>query len=165
MSNCRTADLDTVLLAAIRPLADVDPSDRVAAPPQRLPMSETRECQVIWQADSVGGEWSLVLHARSPDVRDQDMLIARCAVHLPLDGLPSIHWEDADSQFCAFVANHFSAIVCDLADRQPAELAVVRSRAGLSDRSARKLGAFIPHLVALGGLAAFAYMFGIVHIK
>jgi hypothetical protein len=86
-------------------------------------------------------------------------------VHMPSEGAPAVFWEDADDAFRDWIASQFATIVQSLAQRQPSELASVRQRAGLSNSLARKLGEMLPHMVALGGLVAFAYMFGIVHIK
>ena len=165
MTEQDVSPINARLIAAIEPLAAIDPSDRVIAPPQRVTLSEGRECLVLWQPDSVGGDWSVVLHARPADLHDAVTPIGRLAVYLPTDGAATVFWENADREFRAFAADRFASIVQDLAARQSIEAANVRKRAGLSSSAARKMGAYIPHLVVLGGLAAFAYMFGIVHVK
>ncbi len=165
MTEQDVSPINARLIAAIEPLAAIDPSDRVIAPPQRVTLSEGRECLVLWQPDSVGGDWSVVLHARPADPQDAVTPVGRLAVHMPSDGAAAVYWEDADREFREFVADRFASIVEELAARQSVELANVRNRAGLSSNIARGMGSYIPHLVVLGGLAAFAYMFGIVHIK
>jgi hypothetical protein len=165
MTDPVAAGRDAELLSALKPLSAIDPSERVAAPPQRLPLADGRECLVLWRPDSAGGDWSLVLHGRTPDIADTSQAVARLAVHMPSEGAPAVFWEDADDAFRDWIASQFATIVQSLAQRQPSELASVRQRAGLSNSLARKLGEMLPHMVALGGLVAFAYMFGIVHIK
>jgi len=138
----------------------------VTAPPRRLPIGDGRECLVQWQPDSEGGDWSLVLHARSPDATDIETQVARLALHLPEgEQPPSIYWEGADEAFRGWAAASLPAIARDIADRQASELEAVRLRAGLTANLTRKLGELLPHVVVLGGLAVFAYMFGVVHVN
>jgi hypothetical protein len=164
MTQPVAAGRDAELLSALMPLSAIDPSERVAAPPQRLLLDDGRECLVLWRPDSAGGDWSLVLYGRTLDVADTSTAVARLAVHVPSDGAPAIYWEDADDAFRDWVASQFPPIVQGLAQNQASELASVRQRAGVSDGIAKKLGEMLPHFVVLGGMLAFAYMFGIVHI-
>ena len=157
---------DTALMEAMAPLRAIAPDSRIAAPPQRLAMDDGRECLVQWRAEWEGGEWALVLHARSPDPLDLDTQPARLALHLPEGGeAPSVYWERADEVFRQWAIAHVPAIAREIADAQPGELATVRKRARLSAGAARKLGELLPHAVVLGGMAVFAYMFGVVHIN
>jgi hypothetical protein len=120
---------------------------------------------VQWQSDADCSAWSLVLHARPQAVRDTETPLARLALHLPGgDKQPSVFWEGADDSFRAWVPAHLPAIAQDIASHQPADLAQAQARAGVSENIARKLSELLPHVVVLAGLAAFAYMFGVVNI-
>lgn len=162
---------DADLAKAVAPLGAIDPAERVATPPLRLPLDQGRECLVQWQPDSEGGTWSLLLHARPVDPSDTGSPVARLALHLtnptgePSADAPSVYWEHADDAFRAWAAARLPVIAADIAARQPEELAALRARSGVGGTVPRKLSGLLPHLVVLGGLAVFAYMFGIVHIK
>ncbi|MCA8930305.1 MAG: hypothetical protein KDC18_19775 [Alphaproteobacteria bacterium] len=165
MTSPSASPSDPALLAALAPLGAIDPADRAIAPPHRRPLDERRECLVIWQPDSEGGDWSLVVYARPVDPTDTATPVARLALHLPASqDRASVHWEDADPAFRAWAAAELPAIARDLAAGQPAELARLRARARINTNVAGKLSGLLPHAVVLGGLAAFAYMFGIVNI-
>lgn len=166
MNTAPASPDEPALAEAMAPLRAIPAASRVTAPPRRLPMADGRECLVQWQPDSEGGDWSLVLHARSPDATDIETPLARLALHLREGAKPpSIYWEGADEAFRGWVAENLPAIARDVAARQAAELEAVRLRAGITANLARKLGELLPHVVVLGGLAVFAYMFGIVHIN
>ena len=156
---------ETAVSAAMAPLLALEPAQRVAAPPQRLPLPDGRECLVQWQPDSDGGSWSLVLHARPVAVTDSETPSARLALHLS-DAEPAlaVFWENADPVFRDWVLANLPMIARQIAGGQPAELATVQQRAGLSGNVVGKLSGLLPHVVVLGGLAVFAYMFGVVHI-
>ena len=159
-----TAD-DAALLPSLAPLLAIDQNHRIAAAPRRLAMPDGRECLVQWQSDADGSNWSLVLHARPQAVRDTETPLARLALHLPEgDQQPSIFWEGPDDAFRAWTAAQLPAIAQDIACHQAADLAQAQARAGVSAGIARKLSGLLPHVVVLGGLAAFAYMFGVVNI-
>ncbi len=157
---------DASLIAATAPLRSIDASDRIAAPPSRRPMGDGRECLVLWRPESMDDDWSLVLYGRPSDASDTQTPVARLALHLPSNGSdPSVYWEDADPTFRAWVEANLGDISQSIAGQQPQHLAAARQQAGLSTNLAQKLGELIPHVVVLGGLTAFAYMFGVVHIK
>ena len=156
---------DEALLQALAPLAAIDPSDRIAAPPRRLPLSDGRECLVLWHADAAGADWTLTLIARPDDPADRESPLTRLALHLPTsEGEPSAAWEGEDADFRAWLGQHLPGIAQDLAAAQPTVRSTTIERAGLSNTRAQKLGELLPHLVLLGALAAFVYMFGVVHI-
>lgn len=166
MTDSTASPTEASLIAAVEPLRAIGADDRVAASPSRVPMSDGRECLVLWRPNSTNGDWSLVLYARSPNPAEHRALVARLAVHLPAGNKsPAVFWEDADPEFRQWADANLPEIAREIAHEQPQQLAVVRQRAGLSDSLAKKFGEIIPHLVVLGGLAGFAYMFGIVHIK
>jgi|GEM_PF-4643508 len=157
---------DAALINALAPLQAIDPNERIAAAPMRLPLDAARECLVIWQPDSDGGAWSLVVYARPVATADTATPVARLALHLPAkaDETPSVFWEGADDAFRAWALAQLPGIAHDLAKRQPADLAAVRRRAGVQTNAIRKLSGLLPHAVVLAGLAVFAYMFGVVNI-
>ncbi len=166
MSTAADSADEAALTEAMAPLLAIDPAQRIATPPQRLPLPDGRECLVQWQADSDGGDWSLVLHARAVDVTDTATPLARLALHLrDAEPASAVFWENADQAFREWVPAHLPGIVRQIAGDQAAEFAAVRQRAGLAGNVVGKLSGLLPHVVVLGGLAAFAYMFGIVHIK
>jgi len=157
---------DAALLAALAPLRAIDQNHRLAAAPRRLAMPDGRECLVQWQSDADGSDWSLVLHARPQAVRDTETPLARLALHLPEDDQqPLVFWEGADDAFRAWVPAQLPAIALDITSHQAADLAQAQVRAGVSASIARKLSGLLPHVVVLVGLAAFAYMFGVVNIN
>lgn len=78
--------------------------------------------------------------------------------------MPSINWVDADDQFTAWVRDRLPEIASAISSSMSPERDRLSARAAARGQGT-SLRDFIPHIVIVIALAAFAYMFAIVHIK
>lgn len=149
----------------LKALQQIDSTERIAAAPRRMAMDAGRECLVVWQPDSVGGDWTLTLTERATDPEVREAPAARLALHLPHDDRPvTSHWEGESQSFQPWLREHLPGVIADIAADQPAIRAATIARAGLTETRAKKLGELLPHVVVVAAIVAFVYMFGVVHI-
>lgn len=156
---------DPALLDPLRRLASMEASDCVPLPPRRLAMDAGYECLVEWRPLQHPNEWRLDLTRRPISVDDTESQVQRFGAAISLGGrAPGISWDGHEEAFANWVKQALPGIVAETQNMQATERGKVDARAQIS-RSRASIRDFIPHIVILIALAAFAYMFAVVHIK
>lgn len=156
---------DPALLDPLRRLASMKPGDCVPLPPRRLAMDAGYECLIEWRPLHHPDEWRLDLTRRPISVDDKESPVQQFGAAISLGGrAPAISWDGHEEAFDNWVKQALPGIVAETQNMQAAERGKVETRAQIS-RSKASIRDFVPHIVILIALAAFAYMFAVVHIK
>ncbi len=123
------------------------------------------ECLVQWRPGNDAGKWHLNLtkRAEAPDDTTVGVETFRAEIDLATNSA-TIDRTDGDAPFFAWVDTQLSHIADDIRARQEQERPALMARAQISAGS-MTIRDFIPHIIILIALAAFAYMFAVVHIK
>ena len=150
---------------ALGALTTLSPDLCVPLPPRRISLGEAKECLVQWQPAGAAGEWRLSLTKRSESIDDTDFAPQTFQASIdPANQRARFEQAGSDTPFFAWVGEHLADIAADTRARQAKERVPLMARAQVSSR-AFAIWEYIPHIVILIALAAFAYMFAIVHIK
>lgn len=156
---------DPALLASLRKLAPMDANDCVPLPPRRMAMDGGYECLIEWRPMRHPDEWRLDLTRRPISVDDKESPVQKFGATVSLGNrAPTISWDGYEEAFKNWVKKALPGIVAETQDMQAAERGKIDARAQIS-RSKASIRDFVPHIVILIALAAFAYMFAVVHIK
>lgn len=156
---------DTNIIEPLRRLSALDPGECIQMPPRRMPLNDGSECLVEWRGSPNANQWQLRLSKRPGDVDNLSDNIQQFIATLRLDGRePAVKWSNHDIAFSDWAKGALPGIVEDLLASQQCELDRTVARAAVTNPKT-SLRDFIPHIVILIALAAFAYMFAIVHIK
>ncbi len=156
---------DNDLTDPLSALASLDSDQCVALPPRRLPLQEGQECLVQWQPGKRTSEWRLCLTKRPVSLDDTTAGVQQFRASVDVqDRSSSVAWEYADADFGDWVKRHLPGIATEIRDLQQQERQTLVKRAQITERRTT-VKDFIPHIVILLALAAFAYMFATVHIK
>jgi hypothetical protein len=123
------------------------------------------ECLIEWRPLHHPDEWQLDLTRRPISVDDTESPVQKFGAAISLGGrTPAISWDGHEEGFDNWVKQALPGIVAETQNMQAAERGKVDARAQIS-RSKTSIRDFVPHIVILIALAAFAYMFAVVHIK
>lgn len=156
---------DSDLADPLSDLASLDSEECVALPPRRLPLRDGEECLVQWAPGKRTGQWQLRLSKRPVSVDDTAGEVRQFQATLDLlDHSSAVAWQDADADFRDWVRRQLPEIAAETRDLQRQERQILAQRAQVSGQRTT-VKDFIPHIVILLALAAFAYMFAAVHIK
>ena len=156
---------DSRLIEPLRRLSAVEPGQCIQLPPRRVPLSNGCECLVEWRSSANSNQWHLCLSKRPVDVDNTSDSVQQLSAILRLDGRePVVSWKNQDGGFTEWARGALPEIVDTVLASQSGELSRIAARAAVTSPKT-SLKDFIPHIVILIALAAFAYMFAIVHIK
>lgn len=159
------------LQGALAALTALEPRDCVPLPPRRIPLPDGRECLVQWQPGDGPGRWRLSLTERSarPDDRSSPVSIFSARIDLSARKA-SVEWEnvasdDTGRNFAQWIESNLSRIVSEVVAAQVGARTPFLRRARAKGHAGVSLLDFVPHVVIVVALAAFVYMFGVIHVK
>lgn len=158
------SQLDRTVDAALRRLAAFEPAEVIALPPRRLSIDDGLECLVEWRP-AAGSDWLLRLTQRPTSVDAANENLPQFeAIFRAGAPEPTVKWSQTDDRFTEWVGEALPEIVATISgslsvERQRIAVRSATSAPGTSFRD------FIPHMVILVAIAAFVYMFAIVHIN
>jgi hypothetical protein len=153
---------------ALNPLLALTPADCVALPAQRLPAGEGRECLVQWRAaDRYSHERWLLTMTERPAVGSTDTAPPQSLeVNIDLNQRQTdLRWHNADPSFTARMQRQADRIASTTAAQMADARQALHQLSGVDKIRQHWALAYLPHVVIIVGLTAFAYMFSIVHIK
>ena len=118
-----------------------------------------------WQPGRGEGNWrlSLVKRPESTDEPTAAVQIFQADIDLARHA-STIDWIGSDETYVSWVNAHLEEIAEEIRTRQEQERPDLMVRARVTP-PVTTIRDFIPHIVILIALAAFAYMFAVVHIK
>ena len=156
---------DAAYVAPLRSLASMAASDCVPLPPRRVAMEDGYECLIEWRPARHPDQWRLDLTKRATSVDDRESPVQKFGAAISLgESAPAVSWEGSDTGFAEWLKTALPEIVAETERLQSVEQGKIKARAQIG-RSGLSVRDFIPHIVIVIALAAFAYMFAIVHIK
>lgn len=147
------------------PLSTLPPELCIPLPPRRIPLADGMECLVKWRPGSTAGLWRLNLIKRPESLDDTKSGAQIFQTNIDLTNQTiSIDRTGDDISFFNWIEERLADIAGEIRSRQEQERPALLARAQVSSRKT-SIKDFIPHIVILVALAAFAYMFAIVNIK
>ena len=148
----------------LQPLLRLNPSECAPLPPRRVAIGSEREILVLWQPTGAEDRWVLSMHGRpvsDQPVADTGSLNAVCDLKT---GSIDIHAPSQDNRWSEIFTEHLSAIIQNIVSQQPSSQRELTDRAGVKVSDRVRAIDFLPHLVLVLSIAAFVYMFLVVHI-
>ena len=157
--------IDSALLDSLEPLTTMPANLCVPLAPRRIPLQDGQECLVQWRAGSNSDHWALSLTKRPVSVDETDVvpLTFQTAIDLQ-SGTASASWSGQEPSFREWVTANLARIAAETRKLQEQNRPALLARAQVSAK-AFSVKEYVPHAVILLALAAFVYMFAIVHIK